>query len=182
MPVGSGYNFHYAIYLIWAETRMKIEFGRLITPRVLGAALGVTVILLVLTFLWIEWSAPALPDPAGMLAAVTTIPMPSATTAPAATPTFDPYAPTPTPTSLPNQIDIGAYVQITGTQGQGLRVRSDAGLNSKQLFLGFDTEAYTVIEGPQLADGYSWYRVTAINDQTRTGWAASDFLTLIPKP
>jgi hypothetical protein len=161
---------------------MKIEFGRLFSPKVLGGALAVAVMLLILTFIWIAGSAPPASDPAGMLAVVTAIPMPSGTAAPAGTPTIDPYAPTSTPTPLPGQFDIGAYVQITGTQGQGLRIRSDAGLNSTQLFLGFDTEVYTVIEGPRQADNYAWYRITAINDQTRTGWAASNFLILIPKP
>jgi hypothetical protein len=161
---------------------MKIEIGRLITPRVLGGALLFAVFLLIFTFVWIEWSAPPAPDPGGMLAVVTTIAMPTRTPVPAASPTIDPYAPTSTPTPLPGQIDVGAYVQITGTQGQGLRIRSDPGLNSKQLFLGFDTEAYTVIDGPKDADGHTWYQITAINDQTRSGWAASDFLTLIPKP
>jgi len=164
------------------KTGLKIDYARLFTPKVFAGAIGVALFLLIVTFVWIELSAPPASNPAGMLAVVTTIALPPATSAPAATPTFDPYAPTPTPTAMPGQIDIGAYVQITGTQGQGLRIRSDPGLNSKQLFLGFDTEAYTVIEGPRDADGYTWYRITAINDQTREGWAASNFLTLIPKP
>ncbi|MCX6065553.1 MAG: hypothetical protein NT121_07345, partial [Chloroflexi bacterium] len=68
------------------------------------------------------------------------------------------------------------------TQGEGLRIRSQPGLTGEQLFLGFDTEVYTVIDGPRDIDGYTWYNLAAINDQTRIGWAASNFLTLIPKP
>jgi hypothetical protein len=83
---------------------------------------------------------------------------------------------------VPGEIGPGAYVQISGTQGQGLRIRSKPGLNSDQLFLGFDTEAYLVIDGPREVDGYTWYNLAAVNDQTRTGWAASNYLTIIPKP
>lgn len=159
---------------------MKFELNRLFTPRVLAGALGVAILLLILTFAWIEWTAPPAPQLSGLLAVVTIIPAPSATLAPAATATFDPYAPT--PTIVAGQISIGAYVQISGTQGQGLRIRSQPGLNGNQLFLGFDTEVYTVIDGPRELDGYTWYSLAAINDQTRTGWAASNFLTVIPKP
>jgi hypothetical protein len=159
---------------------MKFELGRLFTPRVLAGALGVAILLLILTFAWIEWTAPPTPGMSGLLAVVTVIPAPSATAAPAATATFDPYAPT--PTIVVGQISIGTYVQISGTQGQGLRIRSQPGLNGKQMFLGFDTEVYTVVDGPRELDGYIWYSLAAINDQTRTGWAASNFLTVIPKP
>jgi hypothetical protein len=161
---------------------MNFEPGRLFTPRVFAGALIVTVLLLVLAFAWVAWSAPASPDASGLLAVVTSIPMPSATPAPEATPTFDPYAPTPTPTPAPGQLSIGAFVQISGTQGEGLRIRSDPGLDGKQLFLGFDTEAYTVVDGPREVDGYTWYFLAAINDQKRTGWAASNFLTVIQNP
>jgi hypothetical protein len=159
---------------------MKFELGRLFTPRVLAGAVGVAILLLILTFAWIEWTAPPAPEISGLLAVVTIIPAPSATPAPAATATFDPYAPT--PTTAPVGIGIGTYVQISGTQGAGLRIRSQPGLQGKQLFLGFDTEVYTVIDGPRELDGYTWYDLAAINDQTRAGWAASNFLTVIPKP
>ncbi len=141
-----------------------------------------TVLLLILTFVWIDWTAPPAPDAAGLVAVETVIPAPISTEQPGATPTYDPYAPTPTPTAAPGQFRLGVYVQISGTQGEGLRIRSQPGLTGEQLFLGFDTEVYTVIDGPRDIDGYTWYNLAAINDQTRIGWAASNFLTLIPKP
>lgn len=161
---------------------MKPEANPLLTPKVLAGALGVALFLLALTFTWIMWSAPASPNAAGMLAVVTSIAVPTGTPAPQPSATYDPYAPTPTLTPLPGQIGIGTIVQISGTQGEGLRIRSDPGLNGKQLFMGFDTEAYTVVDGPRELDGYTWYFLSAINDQSRTGWAASNFLTVIPQP
>lgn len=164
------------------KTNIQADWRGLITPGVLAGGIGVAALLLIVTFIWIQWSAPPPPDTAGLLAVATIIPMPAATQTPVASPTFDPYAPTPTSTPQPGQIGIGVVVQISGTQGQGLRIRSDPGLNSKQLFLGFDTEAYTVLDGPRDVDGYAWYYLAAINDQQRTGWAASTYLTIIPQP
>jgi len=161
---------------------MKIELDRLFTPTVILGGLAVAAVLLFVTFLWIIWSAPALQDATGMLAIVTDIPMPSTTPAPPATPTVDPYAATPTPTLAPGQISVGSLVQITGTQGEGLRIRSQPGLKGTQLFLGFDTEAYTVLDGPRDVDGYTWYYLEAINDQRRTGWAVASFLSPIINP
>ena len=164
------------------KTSAPIDYQRLFSPGVILGALFVTIILLVITSIWIVWSAPPAPDESSLVAVVTVIPMSTLTPASAATPTFDPYASTPTPTLAPGQFSVGSFVQISGTQGEGLRIRSEPSLNGKQLFMGFDTEAYTVMDGPRQVDGYSWYYLAAINDQKRTGWAASNFLTPIMNP
>ncbi|MEI7845549.1 MAG: hypothetical protein WCK35_07085 [Chloroflexota bacterium] len=161
---------------------MNIEFDRLFSPWVIAGAVVVAFLLLGLTFFGIMWSAPPAPDVTGLLAIVTDIPVPTLTPVAAATPTFDPYGSTPTPTLSPGEFSIGSIVQITGTQGEGLRIRSAPGLAGGQLFLGFDTEAYTIMDGPRELDGYSWYYLSAINDQKRTGWAASNFLSPIINP
>ncbi len=144
-------------------------------------ALGVTLLLLILTFIWIEWTAPPAPSQGNFLAVLTVIPAPSATS---------PFAPTPTPGASPDttptasagQIAIGSYVQISGTDGQGLRIRSAPGLNSDPLFLGNDSEVFVVKDGPKQADGYTWWYLVAPYDQTRTGWAASNYLSIVPPP
>ena len=161
---------------------MNIEFERLFSRVVVAASMAVTVVLLILTYFLIVWSAPAALDPAGRVAAVTDLPAPAATSGPEATPTFDPYASTPTPTLAPGQVSVGTIVQISGTQGEGLHIRSAPGLNSQQLFLGFDTEAYKVMDGPRKLDGFDWYYLAAINDEKRTGWAASNYLTAVINP
>ena len=96
----------------------------------------------------------------------------------APTPTIDPFA---TPTS-PAGIAIGNYVQITGTQGEGLRIRSEPGLNGNPEFLGFDSEVFIVQDGPREVDGYMWWYLVAPYDETRVGWAAADFLSYVPEP
>ena len=160
---------------------MDFDLRSHLTPKVLTGVLGVAALLLVSTYVWIEWSAP--PPPSGeVMAVLTLIPAPSGTPAPLSTATIDPNAPTITPTTIPGAIATGSYVKIKGTQGQGLRIRSGPGLNSDQLFLGYDEEVFVVKDGPRNADGYFWYQLVAPYDSTRTGWAASDFLTIIPPP
>ena len=109
---------------------------------------------------------------------LTMIPAPTSTSNAPATPTIDPFAPSPTPTGLA----LGNYAQITGTEGQGLRIRSTPGLDGEFVFLGYDSEVFLVKDGPPTVDGYVWWYLVAPYDDTRAGWAASDFLTYIPAP
>ncbi len=120
------------------------------------------------------------PTPAGSFTPVVT-----KIEAPTATPTaLDPTrSPTPTSTGvffLPEGvIGVGAYVQVTGTEGAGLRMRSEPGLDGEVKFTALDSEAFLVIEGPVEADGYIWWHLEAPYDETRSGWSAGDFLTPI---
>ena len=109
---------------------------------------------------------------------VTVIAAPTSTSGAPPTPTIDPFA---TATS-PAGIAIGNYVQITGTQGEGLRIRSEPGLNGNPEFLGFDSEVFIVQDGPREVDGYMWWYLVAPYDETRVGWAAADFLSYVPEP
>jgi len=109
---------------------------------------------------------------------LTVIAVSTSTSSAPPTPTIDPFAPTPTPTGLAP----GNYVQITGTDGQGLRIRATPGLNGEFVFLGYDSEVFVVKDGPQTVDGYVWWYLVAPYDDTRAGWAAADFLSFIPAP
>ncbi len=104
-------------------------------------------------------------------------------------PTFTPGLPVPTtmpsPTStliifLPEGlIGVGGYVQVTGTDGAGLRMRSQPGLEGDVHFTAMDSEVFLVIGGPVAADGYTWWHLEAPYDQSRNGWSAGDFLAPI---
>ena len=111
-------------------------------------------------------------------AEITVIAAPTSTSSAPATPTIDPFAPTPAPTG----IALGNYVQISRTEGQGLRIRSDPGLNGNFEFLGYDSEVFIVKDGPRQSDGFTWWYLVAPYDETRAGWAAADFLTYVPAP
>jgi hypothetical protein len=109
---------------------------------------------------------------------LTVIAAPTSTSSAPPTATKDPFAPSPTPTG----IAIGNYVQISGTEGEGLRIRVQPGLNGEPQFLGYDSEVFIVQDGPQEADGFVWWYLVAPYDETRVGWAAADFLSFIPAP
>jgi hypothetical protein len=113
--------------------------------------------------------------------ALTIIPAASSTPRPLP-PTLTPLPPTPLPSSTPapGQVAIGVYVQPS-TGGQGLRVHTEPGL-SAPFFSAFDSEVFLVTKGPQQADGYTWWYLSASYDASRAGWAAQDFLAVIPSP
>ena len=158
------------------------DLSSILNIRVLLGALGIAGLLILVTLLSIGWTKP---DPARNFgfapADLTVIPAPTATPNVTATFTPDPLI-VGTPTLAPNEIGLGGYVQIVGTDGEGLRLRTDPSLNGTPAFLGYDEEVFEVREGPQEADGYMWWYLVAPYDETRAGWAASDFLGAIPSP
>ena len=144
---------------------------------ILGA-LAVAGCLVLITLISIGWMRPRATETQGFVPAdLTIIAPPTATVNPTATST-----PSGTVTPPPGQIGVGGYVQITGTEGQGLRIRTAAGLNSDTVFRGDESETFQVKDGPQQADGHTWWYVVAPYDSTRAGWAAADFLAVVPSP
>ncbi len=113
--------------------------------------------------------------------------VPAVTIIPASTITPTAAFPTaglsPTPTTIfflpEGVIGVGAFVQVAGTEGAGLRMRSEPGLESQINFTALDSEVFLVIDGPVEADGYTWWHLEAPYDQNRNGWSAGNFLTRI---
>ena len=137
-------------------------------------------ILILITLILIGWTTPRFSPEVGFAPAdLTMIPAPTHTPAVTATSTLDPFA---TPIIDQTVINIDGYVQITGTGTDGLRIRSAAGLNADTVFRGEESEVFLVKDGPQTADGYTWWYVVAPYDDTRAGWAAADFLAVVPAP
>lgn len=81
-----------------------------------------------------------------------------------------------------NGIAIGSYVKISGTAGVGLNIRDNPGTDSKALFLGMDSEVFLVKQGPQQADGLTWWYLVAPYDSSRSGWAAANYLVVVQSP
>jgi hypothetical protein len=160
----------------------KNDLLSLLNIRVVLGALCLAVILILVTFLSIGWTTPDPVRDYGFAPADLTV-IPAPTSTPMTTPTTTPdpliYG---TPTLGPDEIGIGGYVQIAGTDGEGLRLRSNPGLDGTPVFLGYDEEVFEVRDGPQALDGYVWWYLVAPYDETRAGWAASDFLGAIPSP
>lgn len=156
-----------------------MDVRKLFNKWVILGALSLAGFLLLVTLVLIRWGNPLQsPDVGFAPADLTVIVAPTATPDVTPTATVDPFAPSPTPTGLA----VGTYAQITGTNGEGLRIRSAPGLTGDLVFLGFDTEVFLVQDGPREADGYVWWYIVAPYDQNRAGWAAADFLTYIPAP
>ena len=151
--------------------------------RVLIAALAIGLILTCVVLVYIFVARPASTGLTDGPAALTLIPAPTSTSF-SFTPTSNYLTPTamPTTTPVPGQISVGAYVQISGTGGDGLRLRSEPGLSGTQLSLGYDTEIFRVGDGPREVDGHIWWYLASPYDDARSGWAVQDYLTVIETP
>ena len=147
---------------------------------ILGAVLVGAFLLVFSLMIGFGFTAPEQNAPNLQVAEITLIPGPTSTPRILPSPTPDPAMGTATP--LPGEIALNGYVQIAGTDGDGLRVRAEPGLGGESLFLGFDTELFQITNGPIDADGHTWWYLLAPYDQTRSGWAAADFLEAVETP
>ncbi len=155
-----------------------------IHPRVIGGALVVSLSLLCGTFAFLNILRPERNSEAPPTAVLSVILMPT-TTPQVMTPTPDPLV-TPTlpvpPPPPPGAIGIGAFVQVSGTGGDGLRLRSQPALSGEILFLGLESEIFRVDDGPQQADGYTWWYLVAPYDANVNGWAVANFMVAVQNP
>ena len=153
--------------------------GCLLSSRALIIALILGVGFLVSIFLLIYYSRPPRVKVVAVTAALTVIPS-SSTVTPTSMQTLPTDQPVITPTLQPGSIGVGVFVQVSGTGGDGLRLRRGPGLSSEMQFLGLDGELFQVGDGPVDQDGYTWWFVVGSYDETRQGWAVSDFLEVLP--
>ncbi len=86
------------------------------------------------------------------------------------------------PVPPPGEITLGSYVQVTGTGGTGLRLRDQPGLNSTIRLVVSEAEIFLIQEGPVELDGYLWWRLVGPFDDTRQGWAVSNYLSIVQNP
>ena len=115
------------------------------SPSILLMAMGMACFILVLVFIGLSVlssggeSGP--PPPAN-----TIIPGPTSTDySPTATPTRVPTATSNLPVApLPGMIGIGVSVQITGTEGSGLNIRTEQGLGTEVRFVALDSVVFEV--------------------------------------
>jgi len=158
--------------------------GSLISPGVILGALffGLALFGLTVGVLWMFR-----PEPTPMAASTALVNIVNAPTATSIPPTAAPTsAPSPTsaipPLPADGNLSMGAFVQISGTGGDGLRIRSEASLQGTVQTLGMESEVFQVTDGPREADGYTWWYLTAPYDETRRGWAVANYLQVIQNP
>jgi hypothetical protein len=97
----------------------------------------------------------------------------------------------PTPVFLPtretfaSRLEVGTQAVVTQAGNQtGLHI--DPSAESPQLILLFTNMKLDVIDGPNITDGYIWWKIqVVVNGQRRTGWAiegATGVAYLAPAP
>jgi hypothetical protein len=148
------------------------------TPLVMIGTLFVAVSLLAVTFLFVGWARPGpIPGEPGT-AVVKVVQAPTETPIPV---TDTPLA-SPTPQPAEGEIFQGGSVQISGTGGEGLRLRYSPGLASKVRLLGAEGEIFQVMDGPEQVDDYTWWYLENLQDRSRKGWAVAEFLKPVQVP
>jgi hypothetical protein len=157
---------------------MKRSSGTIFTSGMLVASifLGLIMATLCLGTLFIFRPASAVAAPNAVF---TVIPAPTATV-------ILPTEAAPTPSLSPAELETGkirvdTIVKINGTGGDGLRLRMEAGVSAAPVYLGKEGEEFLVIDGPQRVDGFNWWKLKSAKDAGRTGWAAADFLAVVPE-
>lgn len=155
-------------------------FGRRISVYVLIGALVVVVLLFFVVLAMLLLSSNG-NTPSGIPTAVFTV-------IAAPTSTLQPLpgaqaTTTATPSSLVvDGIRVGVYVEIVDTDGAGLRLRIAPGTEAEPRFLGRESEVFEVRDGPRDADGYTWWYLVTPMDESRSGWAAGDWLSVVSQP
>lgn len=93
-------------------------------------------------------------------------------------PTLAPVVFSPTPRVL----GVGERVIVQDVAPDQLNVRDNPGVtDSSVVFRASEDTAFVIVDGPQQADGLTWWQVQDPNNNTRIGWAASNYLVLAPE-
>lgn len=112
---------------------------------------------------------PTQPPPTGLPSVPPTSPPPTQGVPTAVSSPIPTVVPTP-----PSGIAVGIRVRVIGTGADKLRLRSGPGLTYTTVTLVNDGHEFQVLEGPQEASGYQWWR---LEDTDGTiGWAAANWL------
>lgn len=126
---------------------------------------------------------PNIPDPDAIVLATPTIPVGVEVILPAQTPVNQsldgPTLPTVAFTNTPQPLAVGERVIVSNVGDQELNVRDVPGVTTSQvLFRSPEGTEFTIVDGPQQADGFTWWR---IQDTTtaQSGWAVANYLTII---
>jgi hypothetical protein len=81
---------------------------------------------------------------------------------------------TPEATGLP--FGLEDLVEVYGTGGDGLRLRSGPNLDASINAMGMENEVFEVRNGPSQADNYTWWYLVNPYDDTKRGWGVETYL------
>ena len=102
------------------------------------------------------------------------------TTAPSPTPPPTKTA-EPIPTTSPD-VAIGRHVQVAGTGGYGLNLRSGPGEDYTRMDVALEGEVFVVTDGPTVSGGSQWWRLRDSENEEREWWAIANFLEPVDHP
>lgn len=158
-------------------------FRLFLDPWVIIGAIAIGVILFVTLLIILLVTRPFSAPESIPTAAITLVSVPTTTSIPTNEPLeSETQTLSPAVTSQPGEIYPGAIVKITGTGGDGLRLRLEPSLESEILWIGEEAEILSVQDGPVEADGFTWWLLESSADNTRQGWAVSDYLVVVDTP
>lgn len=86
---------------------------------------------------------------------------------------------TPLPAPTGGAFAINQQVQVTGTEGEGIRFRTGPGLSYVTTTILEDGTILTVVGGPETVDGFTWWRLQT--DAGAIGWAVENNLQAVPQ-
>ncbi len=163
---------------------LSVLLHQFLNIRVVGGAIIIALILCCLTSTLIWFTRPETVNPGQSTAVLNVIAVPTATKVEGTpTPVLEQ---TPSASALPSpppgEIAVGAYVQVSGTGGDGLRLRAEPGLDGEVRFLGLEAEVFLVEAGPEQVDDYTWWYMVAPYDDSVSGWGVSNFLVVVQNP
>ena len=123
---------------------------------------------------------PDIPDPNEIVLATPTIPEGVQVILPAQTPINQalegPLLPTISFTNTSIPLSVGERVVVANVGDQELNVRNVPGVTTSEvLFRSVEGTEFSIIEGPQQADGFTWWRIQDSSTQ-QSGWAVANYL------
>ncbi len=84
---------------------------------------------------------------------------------------------TPLPVPTDGKFAINQQVEVTGTEGEGIRFRTGPGLSYVTTTILQDGTILTVVGGPETVDGFTWWRLQTAAGAI--GWAIEDNLQAV---
>ncbi len=127
-------------------------------------------------------NTPDIPDPNEAVLATPTLPT-ELIVLPEQTPVNlnldGPVLPTIAITNTPIPLSVGVRVSVINVGDQELNVRNVPGVNGSQvLFRVPQGTEFSIIDGPQQADGFTWWQIQDATTAQR-GWAVANYLDVV---
>lgn len=73
-------------------------------------------------------------------------------------------------------LSLGALIEISGTEGNGLSVRPNPGTGGMLNFVAAEGERFRITDGPDAKNDYIWWKIESLTDPSRTGWAVEEYM------